>query len=702
MEPTGIRPHRPVAPVSERCSTLAPHAVPLAPPPPQNAVVAGRSLPDVPRKVLENPNDPRTRAWVAAQKARTAEMLGAVALRAEIIQRVKELGATNPAPRYESGGALLAMERGSLTRTTPGGASEVLVDASTLGPGGAVTDFVVSPDGTKVAYGVAPYGDDFAEWFVLDLQTKARLAGPFAVKNIGITWDHDSSGVFYNPTASREDDDHARPCGIVRYHKLGTNQASDKVVFDDPDKPTASRYSVRSAGPDEIYIVRNQGVAEIPHQTQKLERRGDVFGTRLVDMIAPGKDRGRFVHASKDTLWFRTSGVGDNFGVIAVDKATWVQRVVIAPDPQATLLHAQMIGGKLVMQYMRRDFTNVIRIADLDGKQLREIPMSELGMTGRGTLSLMSGDASSKTTEFTYQSVICPPETFTLDLTSLTVNKRPRPPIVYDTSKIRDSVHEVRSKDGTMISVEVYERNDVPTKRTLVFQYGAIGIANSSQWNRHFQLMLEMGFRVVLVHARGGGEAGNAFMDAGTVDKQKTLDDISAVGHWARRQWPQDKQVLTGRSFGGMHTLNRLLADPEVADAFVAVVPVSDPEAFLRQSGWWARDDFAFPRDGEGRLQRHDWRAWSKLAHWNPMRLLKRAKVIKPVILFTGTNDTRTGPQQTYVATDALQRKFGEGAPIYMEQHQGGHAARADLPDTATFLAKLFGIDKLERTATPA
>ncbi len=665
------------------------------------AAYAPRLLPDVPRRVLEDPSDPRTVAWVAAQDARAEGVLSQVALRADIVQRVKELAPTNPPLRYESGGASFALERGSLTRTTTAGAKEVLVDATKLGVGAAVTEFAVSPDGTKVAYGVAPFGDDFTDWFVLDLQSKAQLAGPFAMKNNQLTWDHDSSGVFYNPTAPRADDERARPLGIVRYHKLGTNQANDKVVFDDPDSPAASRYVVRSAGPDAIYVVRNQGVAEIPHQTRKIERRGDVFGTHMLDMIAPGKDRGRFVHATADALWFRTSGVGDNFGVITVDATTRAQRTIIPPDPHATLLHAQMIGDKLLLQYMRRDLTNVVRIADRDGKVLREITMDELGMPGRGSLSLFSGDQRSMTTEFTYQSVTCPPETFTLDLSTLKLSKRPRAAIPFNGSKIRDSVHHVRSKDGTLIAAEVYERNDVPTKATFVFQYGAIGISNSSQWNRIHQLMLEMGFRVVLVHARGGGEAGNAFMDAGTFNKQLTLDDISAVGHWARARWPGDVQVLSGRSFGGMHTLNRLFADPEVADIFVPVVPVTDPEVFLqRQSGWWAADDFAFPRDAKGMLRRRDFRALFKLRSWNPMRLLARAKVIKPVFIFTASHDTRVGPQQSYVATDALLRKFGEQAPIFMKQHQGGHAARAELADMATFLAGRLGIDRLNRTAT--
>ncbi len=700
MDTSGIRPPHPVAPVSTLSASTATSAKPLAQPRLQPAVVAVRTIPEVPREVLENPADPRTIAWVAAQQARTDEVLDENPLRTAIAHRVKELGATNPPLRYESGGNLLAMERGSLTRTNAAGVAEVLVDVTKLPPGGAVTDFVVSPNGGKVAYGVAQYGNDFTEWFVLDLNAKSQLAGPFLLKNIPMTWDYDSSGVFYNPSASREDDDHARPLGEVRYHKLGTDSATDKVVFDDPDKPTASRYVVRSAGPDEIYVVRNQGAAEIPHQTRKIARRGDDFDTNLVDMIAPGKDRGRFVHATDQTLWFRTSGVGDNFGVIAVDKTTRAQRLVVAPDPNATLLQAQMIGDKLIMQYMRRDLTNVVRIADLDGKPLREIEMSELGMTGRGTLSLFSGDAASTKSEFAYQSITQPPETFTLDLATLTLVKRPRPAIQWDGSKVSDSVHVVTSKDGTKLTTEVYERNDVPTWGTFVFQYGAIGIANSSQWNRHHQLLLEMGFRIVLVHARGGGEFGDAFMHAGTVDKQKTLDDISSVCHWAREKWPNCYQALSGRSFGGMHTLSRYFLDPNCADAFVSVVPVTDAESWLfKQSGWWARDDFAFPRDERGFLKRDDEEALSKLRRWNPMRHLAQAKVVKPLLFCTANNDTRTGPQQTYVAMDAMIRKYGEHAPIFMTQHVGGHAARADLPDTATFLADVFAIDAINKTA---
>ncbi|HSI04621.1 MAG TPA: prolyl oligopeptidase family serine peptidase, partial [Myxococcota bacterium] len=673
MEPTGIRPNSPVVGISQPDRPVAPSPAPLAVPAPRPAVIAPRSLPAVPRQILENPADPRTIAWVAAQNARSEAMLAQVALRPELVQRAKELAATNPPLRYERGGNLFAVERGSLTRTSPAGASEVLVDVSKLAPGAAVTDFVISPDGTKVAYGVALFGDDFTDWSVIDLQSKAQVAGPFLLKNIPMTWDHDSSGVFYNPTASREDDDHARPLGIVRYHKLGSDPSKDKVVFDDPDKPTVSRYTVRSVGPDEIYVVRNQGVAEVQHQTRKIVRHGDVFGTGMVDMIAPGHDRGRIVHATDKTLWFRTSGIGDNFGIIAVDKATRAQRTVIAPDPTATLLHSQMIGGKIIMQYMRRDFTNVVRIADLDGKLLREITMDELGMTGRGTLSQFSGDAASKTTEFSYQSVTCPPETFTLDLATFKLSKRPRAAIAYDATKIRDSVHTAKSKDGTMVPLEVYERNDVPTKGTFVFQYGAIGIANSSQWNRIHQLMLEMGFRVVLVHARGGGELGNDWMDQGTTNKQRTLEDISAVEDWVRERWPRDYMVLSGRSFGGMHTLNRSFARPR-ADAYVSVVPVTDPESWLyRQSGWWARDDFAFPRDKKGFLKRFDLRAIANVRGFSPWRLLQRAKVVKPTYVLTANRDTRVGAQQAYVITDAMQRKFGEQSPVYMTQHIGGH-----------------------------
>ncbi|RUP46948.1 peptidase S9A, N-terminal domain-containing protein [Jimgerdemannia flammicorona] len=110
-------------------------------------------------------------------------------------------------------------------------------------------------DGKWMAYGLSRNGSDWAEVKIKDTETMEDLEDVVSwCKFTGISWTHDNQGFFYtrypepatiastDPTTTpepnaqgTETDSNANP--QVYYHRLGTAQSSDTLVFSDPANP---------------------------------------------------------------------------------------------------------------------------------------------------------------------------------------------------------------------------------------------------------------------------------------------------------------------------------------------------------------------------------------------------------------------------------------------------------------------------------
>lgn len=215
----------------------------------QQDVYHGTSIAD-PYRWLEDANSAETKEWVDAQNKVTQSYLGQIGERSAIKERLTKLWNYErySVPYRESGRYFYSRNNGlqnqSVLYTMKSLSDEprLLLDPNTLAADGtvALAGTAVSPDGKYLAYGTAASGSDWNEWKVRDIETGKDLDDHLKwVKFSGASWTKDGKGFFYSRYDAPEEA--AKLAGInyfqkLYYHKVGTPQSEDTLVYDRPDE----------------------------------------------------------------------------------------------------------------------------------------------------------------------------------------------------------------------------------------------------------------------------------------------------------------------------------------------------------------------------------------------------------------------------------------------------------------------------------
>jgi prolyl oligopeptidase len=652
---------------------------------------------------IDLPVDPETAAWVVAQNARSRAYLATdPALQAAIRARATALVPLNGQVRTNFFGTDHVVRSGSLFAVgTDGAADRRLVDATTLPAGAGVTEFRVSPDRQKLAYGYQIRGSDWTTWTVIALADLAPLAGPFYIKSSGVdemNWSIDSRGLFYQGWLTAADDVQGIRRPQIKFHRLGDDPALDRVVFEDDEEPHSVKYNALPLDDSTAVVYRVLGGAEVPLAVY-LAKRDDAGTWRTTTVVRPNLRWGRFVGLSGRNLLLRTSDLG-HYRIVSVDPDTLSTRVVVPSRGDAILNQAQQIGDKLLLQYLDRDLHSSLVVTDLAGNVTGTFAPRDVGWPDLGAFSLATGNFQSQAGYLTYSATTLPTETLKLDVATSVFSVVPGRPIAFDGSKIKTESRTYVARDGTRIPVQVFTRTDVATPPSFayLFVYGNIGVANLPTFNRKFQLMLELGGMVAIPNVRGGGEQGLWWQWAGVFDKWRTLNDIADASRWLKASYSSigDRVVLSGRSYGGMMTMAEYVYCQDDFALFTPVVGVSDPVAMhTEEQGWVYPDDLGYPRDHRGQVidcARCD----QVLASYAPLYGVATLGAAKPIMAFSAQYDTRVTSSQTLRFIEALHARFGEAAPVYVIEHENvGHNGRAEVVDEAVFVARELGITAL-------
>lgn len=664
---------------------------------------------------LHDVQSPAVQTWVENQNKKTRDYLTLEngqpdPLYAALDARAKAMVPTNAPLFVETPYGKVLMKAGGLVLVDAQGTETVLAPKIVHQDGSgwsAVIEFKVSPDANKVAFSYAKNGSDMNEWQVLDLASKKLLTEKIYVRLSDCLWASDSNAVYYTewPTLPMLGQT------TRNYRALLDNGATKpELVFAPPHKEAREIYGVEDfdfGGKRYLVAYRLQGTAEIPltvylgekRVAQESEFQVGEYAWRPV-RIGKTDRLGKFITTEGSKIYLRSSEAGDTFGVVAIDTATKNLKTttVVGARKNKVLLNAQRVGQNFLLQYVdRRNFHWTVEVATLAGKVVKVIKPSDLGLFDVGTLSIpITASKFGKSATFSYSEIRIPPETIKIDLEKLTAERLPlTKPLAVDSSKIKYELKWLTSKDGSRFPIEIFSRTDVKDPAyAYVYYYGYIGLTQFSMWNRKFQLALELGAPVVIVHHRGGGELGRDWQLSVKIDRLKSLEDTVTAARWLRKNLGIKKLAASGRSFGGMHTLELMAHHTDEFDAYVPVVPVSDVDEFLSRGsfGFYAPDDFGIERDNTGApLDTPEWR--EKLLRWSPLANLDKMSHLPPVMLFAGDHDERVNPEQAYYAAEALNTKFPGNSMVYLySEKNNGHNGRTEFLDEAAFLARTFGV----------
>jgi prolyl oligopeptidase len=653
-------------------------------------------VPD-PYRWLEDDNSAETAAWVEAQNKVTFAYLEKIPYRTKIKERLEQLynypkiGAPFRKGEYYFFSKNAGLQNQSVLYIQKGlnGTPEVLIDPNKWSADGTVQLGAFSPskDAKYAVVGIARSGSDWREYQVMELATKKMLSDAVKwVKASGAAWS--GHGFYYSrypePEKGRELSS-KNEYQQVWFHKVGTSQAEDELVYEDKTNP--QRFHNVGTTEDERFAILNisergkgkKGNALFYRDLSKGEKKF----TPLVSEI--GNDSFGVIDNLGDKFLLRTDKGAPNGKVVLYDPKTQSWQDVL-PEKAEPLQSSGTAGGKLFATYLK-DVTTRAYVYGLDGKLENEVKMP-----GPGTAGGFGGNNDDKFVFYTYTSLNYPPTTFRYDIaTKKSMLYRAVEIPGYKADEYETKQVFYNSKDGTRVPMFLVYKKGLKldgNNPTLLYGYGGFNVTQSPSFSALRIALLENGFVYASANMRGGGEYGEKWHEAGTkLKKQNVFDDFIAAAEWliANKYTSSEKLAMQGGSNGGLLVGAVLNQRPELFKAAIPQVGVMDMLRFHKFTiGWnWIADYGSSDNPEE----------FKALYAYSPLHNIRETKY-PATLITTADHDDRVVPAHSFKYAATLQEKQRGDVPVLIRiETKSGHGASntaKQLEGTADIYAFLF------------
>jgi prolyl oligopeptidase len=645
--------------------------------------------------------------WVEAENEVTFAYLKAIPQREAIKKRLTELWnyARYTAPSKAGGHYFYSKNDGlqnqSVLYVTDrlGDEGRVLLDPNTWSKDGtvALSGLTESEDGKYLAYGVAEAGSDWQTWKVLDVATGKPLADEVRwVKYSGATWTPDGRGFFYG----RYDEPKAgeKFVGLtfnqkLYYHRVGTPQGDDVLVYKRPDHPDwgfsagvseDGRWLVVAVhvGTDRRYRILYRDLSE-PLAT-------------MTDLIDDFDNEYSFVGNDGPVFYFKTDYKAPRGRLIAIDttkpaRENWKE---IIPQGQDNLSSVGLVGNLFVAHYLK-DARTQVKLYAPDGSFVREVDLP-----GIGSAVGFGGKRSDTETFYTFSSFATPPSTYRYDLITGKSTLLRRADVKFNPDDYEVKQVFYASKDGTKVPMFITARKGTKldgSNPTLLYAYGGFNISLTPRFSVAHLAWLELGGVFAQANLRGGGEYGQEWHKAGTkLHKQNVFDDFIAAAEYLIKEGyaRTDKLAIQGGSNGGLLVGAVMTQRPDLFGACLPAVGVMDMLRFHKfTAGRFWTDDYGSADDPE---------EFKALYAYSPYHaILKNGKRKYPATLVTtADHDDRVVPGHSFKFAAALQEMQAGPAPVLIRiETRAGHGAGKptaklieETADEWAFLVKNLGV----------
>jgi prolyl oligopeptidase len=664
----------------------------------------GRQVAD-PYRWLENDvrKDPAVAEWVAAQNRVTDAYLETLPGRDRLKQRMTELYNYERVGVPVKKGSRYFYQRNSglqnqsplFVRDSLNGPERLLIDPNTFSADGAtaLAEWVPSEDGRYLLYAVQDGGSDWRTLRVLDVSTGRPVSDEIKwVKFSALSWSKDNKGFFYSrfpETKEGQDFQSLNKNQAVYYHRLGTPQSADRLMFDRPDRPELSNVAQVSDDGSTLIVTSSSGTDERYEVT--LVDWQKARPTRRV--LIPGFTHDySYIGNRGSTYYFQTNDGAPRLKVVAIDvNAARPNKRTVVPEQAETLSSAQMVGGRLVLSYLK-DAATEVRVHALNGARERVIALPGLGTAGG-----FSGDLDDPETFFAFTSFNRPTTIYRYDVARNATQAWFEPKLLFNPEDFTVEQRFFASKDGTRVPMFIVRKKGVTGPvPTLLYGYGGFNISLTPSFSATRLAWLEQGGAWVLANIRGGGEYGKAWHDAGRLgNKQNVFDDFIAAGEAliSSGVTPKGGLAIQGGSNGGLLVGAVVNQRPDLFAAANPSVGVMDMLRFDRfTAGRYWVDDYGKPSVEADFL---------KQLSYSPYHNIRPGVSYPAVLVTTADTDDRVVPGHSFKYVAALQHAVPEGQPklIRIETRAGHGSGKPtdkiieEASDVAAFLAKHTGLE---------
>lgn len=642
-----------------------------------------------PYRWLEDDRSEETAAWVKAQNEVTFGYLEKIPFRGDIKKRLEDLWNYEKigAPFVEGDYTFYYKNDGLqnqyvLYRKHKDGKEEVFLDPNTFSADGSTSlaDMAFSKDSKTVAYAISEGGSDWRKVIIMDVESKKILEDTLIdIKFSGLSW-KGNEGFYYSSydkpkgsELSAKTDQHK-----LYYHKLGTPQKEDKVVFGLDQK---RRYIGGSVTEDDKYLVITAATSTYGNELYIKDLTNP--NSKTVALVNNFDNSSYVIESQGDKLFIVTDKDAPNSKIVIADaknpSAAWVDFI-----PETENVLTPSTGGGYFFAHYMKDAISQVKQYDYNGKLVREIELP-----GVGTVSGLGGKKEDEKLYYSFTNYITAGTIYSYEPKSGKSEVYEKSKAQFNSDDYESKQVFYTSKDGTKVPMIISYKKGLKldgTNPTMLYGYGGFNVSLTPSFSIANAVWMENGGVYAVPNLRGGGEYGKKWHVAGTqMQKQNVFDDFIAAAEYLIKEGytSSENLAIRGGSNGGLLVGACMTQRPELFKVALPAVGVMDMlryHTFTAGAGW--AYDYGTAEDSK--------EMFDYLLNYSPVHNIKEGVQYPATMVTTADHDDRVVPAHSFKFAAELQAKQTGINPVLIRiDVNAGHGAGKPLSKTIEEMADL-------------
>ncbi|MDG1194392.1 MAG: prolyl oligopeptidase family serine peptidase [Polaribacter sp.] len=642
---------------------------------------------------LEDDRSKETEAWVKAENAVTFNYLNKIPYREQLKSRLTALwNYEKVGTPFKEGDYVYFYKNNGLQNQyvvyrKKDDKEEVFLDPNTFSEDATTSlgALSFSKDGKTVAYSISEGGSDWRKIIIMDTDSKIIKEDTIVdVKFSGISW-YKNEGFYYSSydkpkgsELSAKTDQHK-----LYYHKLGTSQKNDVVIFGEKASEK-HRYVSGYLTEDHTYLIISASTSTSGNKLFIKDLSAE--NSELITVIDNFDSDTSVIENNQSKLYLVTNLNAANKKVVTVDAKNPSQEhwKDFIPETE-NVLNLTSGAGYFFAEYMVDAVSKVIQY-DFDGNLIREIKLPGVGSAGG-----FSGKKEAAELYFSFTNYNTPNSSYKFNPKEGTYTSYWKPSIDFNADHYESHQVFYTSKDGTKVPMIITHKKGLELNGknpTILYGYGGFNISLTPSFSIANAVWMEQGGIYAVPNLRGGGEYGKKWNDAGTqLKKQNVFDDFIAAAEYliAEKYTSSEYLAIRGGSNGGLLVGATMTQRPELMKVALPAVGVLDMlryHTFTAGAGW-AYDYGTAEQSKE---------MFNYLKGYSPVHNVKEGTSYPATLVTTGDHDDRVVPAHSFKFAAELQEKQAGESPVLIRiETNAGHGAGTPVTKTIEQYADIFG-----------
>ena len=564
--------------------------------------------------------------------------------------------------------------------------ARVLIDPNQFSDDGTISlgGTSISNDASHIAYSISDGGSDWRTWKIMNIETGEVLKDELNwAKFSGASWENDDSGFYYRKYDEPDGEllKELNESPKLMFHKIGTNQSEDKLIYENPQNPRWGFGITVIKDSDMKLLSISEGTDDRNKVYLKINENSDFIP--IIDELIGTYS---FIDSKDNLLWFYTTESAPNGKIVNLEikNGSFVWNEVIQESENA-IRSVNIINNSFVINYLEDTFSQ-ISIFDLNGEFV-----STLSLPKKGTVSGFGGDIDDKESYFSITNYITPREIYQIDLTDNSFKLFWNEELDgYNSNEYVSSLQFYPSKDGTNIPIHISHKKDLVIDENtplLIYGYGGFNISILPNFSKSQTAWKNQNGVFAVANLRGGSEYGDTWHEAGMLlNKQNVFDDFAYAAKFlhSKKIGSPETTAIDGRSNGGLLVAATMLQNPDLFKVAIPQVGVLDMLRFNKFTiGWAWESDYGSSEKKE---------EFENLLAYSPLHNIKSDVCYPTTLITTASRDDRVVPSHSFKFAAKLQEYQSCDNPILIRvEDRAGHGAGTPKDKRINQISEIYG-----------